>query len=477
MKRLCLILGLVWLLIPRGIPGQTPEPVVHAVLFFSPTCPHCHQVIEELLIPLQDQYGRRLVLMGMDITQEWANGLYWEAIRHYEIPEADWAVPFLVVGEEVLVGADSIPSRFPGIIEEGLASGGIDLPSYPALVTFLREANLLDPRYPDRLIALTDASDQSETEPAAEDSAGADPGQTAADTGSVVDSASAVDPAPAVDSASAVDPAEMVESVPPFDSTAVAESTVVVDSTRLGASTGDDTPTESPEMLVDERQDTAATPPALDSTPETVGPLRSLDLAEAAREMESMTMWDRFTMDKAGNSLSVLVLLFMLFSLALRSYPPRVRGGDWPSWVIPTLVVVGAGVAAYLSFIEITQTEAVCGPVGDCNTVNQSRYALLLGFLPVGILGLVGYGLMLGLWVIRRTGPGGSPRLATLGLWAASLFGTLFSVYLTFLEPFVIGATCAWCLTSAVVMTLLLWATSPLAARAWQADETSPGTS
>ena len=34
--------------------------------------------------------------------------------------------------------------------------------------------------------------------------------------------------------------------------------------------------------------------------------------------------------------------------------------------------------------------------------------------------------------------------------------GVLFSVCLTFLEPFVIGATCAWCLSSAVIMTLLL---------------------
>jgi uncharacterized membrane protein len=34
--------------------------------------------------------------------------------------------------------------------------------------------------------------------------------------------------------------------------------------------------------------------------------------------------------------------------------------------------------------------------------------------------------------------------------------GTMFSIYLTFLEPFVIGATCAWCLTSAVLMTLLM---------------------
>jgi uncharacterized membrane protein len=37
-----------------------------------------------------------------------------------------------------------------------------------------------------------------------------------------------------------------------------------------------------------------------------------------------------------------------------------------------------------------------------------------------------------------------------------TVVGTLFSIYLTFLEPFVIGATCAWCLTSAVLMTVLM---------------------
>jgi uncharacterized membrane protein len=32
----------------------------------------------------------------------------------------------------------------------------------------------------------------------------------------------------------------------------------------------------------------------------------------------------------------------------------------------------------------------------------------------------------------------------------------MFSIYLTFLEPFVIGATCIWCLTSAVIITLIM---------------------
>jgi len=37
-----------------------------------------------------------------------------------------------------------------------------------------------------------------------------------------------------------------------------------------------------------------------------------------------------------------------------------------------------------------------------------------------------------------------------------SLFGTLFSLYLTYLEPFVIQAVCLWCLASAILITLLL---------------------
>ncbi len=52
------------------------------------------------------------------------------------------------------------------------------------------------------------------------------------------------------------------------------------------------------------------------------------------------------------------------------------------------------------------------------------------------------------------------PRLAayaSLAMLGLTAVGLLFSIYLTFLEPFVIGATCAWCLTSAIIMTALFW--------------------
>ena len=41
--------------------------------------------------------------MGFDTSQQYANNLYWEAIRFYKIPEVDWVVPIMVVGEEILV--------------------------------------------------------------------------------------------------------------------------------------------------------------------------------------------------------------------------------------------------------------------------------------------------------------------------------------------------------------------------------------
>jgi uncharacterized membrane protein len=113
-------------------------------------------------------------------------------------------------------------------------------------------------------------------------------------------------------------------------------------------------------------------------------------------------------------------------------------------------------VAGYLAYVETTQVKAVCGPVGDCNTVQQSEYARLFGILPIGVMGLAGYVGILAAWLVARFVKTNLADLASLALFGMTAFGTLFSIYLTFLEPFVIGATCAWCLTSAILMTVLM---------------------
>jgi uncharacterized membrane protein len=188
-------------------------------------------------------------------------------------------------------------------------------------------------------------------------------------------------------------------------------------------------------------------------------------------------MQERFLSDVAGNTLAVIVLIGMLISIILAAYnfvmgdPEKIK--PWPGWVIPVLTVIGMCIAIYLTFVETTKTSAFCGPIGDCNSVQQSPYATLFGFLPVGVLGLLGYSMILVLWIIQIFATRNIRRFAWLAIWVLAIFGVLFSIYLTFLEPFVIGATCIWCISSAIMMTLLLWASTPLARLAASSAEYS----
>jgi len=93
--------------------------------------------------------------------------------------------------------------------------------------------------------------------------------------------------------------------------------------------------------------------------------------------------------------------------------------------------------------------------------VQQSEYATLFGLIPIGVLGVIGYILILASWAASRVTTGWTADVAQALLLGFALFGTLFSIYLTFLEPFVIGATCAWCLTSAMLMILILSLEAP----------------
>jgi len=175
----------------------------------------------------------------------------------------------------------------------------------------------------------------------------------------------------------------------------------------------------------------------------------------------------RFARDPLGNGISILVLVGMLLSVlyhgaALTRVPTEAAQRYW-QWVIPPLVVLGLIVAGYLAYVETQQVTAVCGPVGDCNAVQQSEFALLFGFLPIAVLGVIGYVGIGAAWAVARYARGMWVNLAKLALVGMAWFGVAFSIYLTFLEPFIIGATCAWCLTSAVVMTLLFWVIAPLA--------------
>jgi uncharacterized membrane protein len=176
-----------------------------------------------------------------------------------------------------------------------------------------------------------------------------------------------------------------------------------------------------------------------------------------------------------ATAVAVLLALSILYALIAavmaglgRSLPALPA---WTETLIPVLCVIGLGVAGYLTFVETQNVRAVCGPVGDCNSVQASPYAKLFGVIPVGLLGLAGYVGIVAAWVVERKGSGLPAVYAPVLLLAMSLFGALFSLYLTYIELAVILAVCIWCLGSAVIMALILILAVGPALRAFQGEE------
>ncbi len=411
-----------------------PTPVIRTILFFSPTCPHCHTVITESLPPLVEKYGESLVIVAINIQSLEGQRLFQNAGRLYGIPPEQLGVPLLAVGDRALVGAFDIPDQLPVIADAGLAAGGIPWPEIDGLQAALVAAGVEEP----------DAT-RTEERVATEEKAPSEGREGAA-------AEAEAEPAP-----EPVAEAAPESAAPPAEGAAEPPGRVEVTAPGVPADLA-----WPPEIA--EAETTLAIPDA--------GARRAImDLATAESRTATLAPWQKFDQDPTGNSIAVVVLIGMILSVlaVLALSGRRASLPHWPGWAVGLTIVAGLVVAAYLSYVEVTQAEAICGPVGDCNTVQQSPYARLFGLIPIGVLGFYGYA-ALGLgWLLRDRGPLRWNSGLAVGLWFGALLGTLFSIYLTVLEPFVIGATCMWCVTSAVLMTLLLWAATPGAIEAFTA--------
>ena len=111
------------------------------------------------------------------------------------------------------------------------------------------------------------------------------------------------------------------------------------------------------------------------------------------------------------------------------------------------LAVLGLGVAGYLTYVHYEGARPVCGLGGDCEKVQTSEWSKLAG-IPVALLGLLAYVTILASLLVRR-------EEALIAATLTALVGFGFSAYLTYRELFSIDAICPWCVTSAVLLTLL----------------------
>jgi len=365
--------------------AETP-PVVQAALFYSPTCPHCHTVIDDVLPGMQTTYGEQLQIYFVDVSQQGGGALFYQACDALSIPaNACGSVPMMIVGDAYLIGSAAIPNQMPGIVDSLLAQGGADLSAVPALADAISVQTGAE--------APTDAADgvwsRFQAEP------------LAMGTGVVV----------------------VVGLV----------LSLVMSGLAWGAIRQD----HVPGWLVS-------------------GPIRLMiggALGGGVLVIGGVITSGGGLPTLLAIGIGLLLLLPAIQVMLTQRLSVTETLKAW-RWSLPVVMVAGILVAGYLSYVEVGQAEATCGVIGDCNAVQASEYATILG-VPVGLIGVAGYVALLLAWAGSEWGSERLQRRSRALMLAFVTFGVVFSIYLTIIELFIIGAMCVWCVTSALIMLAL----------------------
>ncbi|MBU2101320.1 hypothetical protein KKH05_01205 [Patescibacteria group bacterium] len=131
-------------------------------------------------------------------------------------------------------------------------------------------------------------------------------------------------------------------------------------------------------------------------------------------------------------------------------YPKDKEG--WLVFSMRALASFGVLDSSYLTYSHYQQGETLCDIIpGSCDLVTGSSYAVVFG-VPLAILGAFFYlSVLVILFLYKKMGQ--LDILKILAGWTA--IGFAMSLYLTYLQAFVINAYCLFCLGSALTSTTL----------------------
>jgi uncharacterized membrane protein len=119
--------------------------------------------------------------------------------------------------------------------------------------------------------------------------------------------------------------------------------------------------------------------------------------------------------------------------------------------VAALLSLVGLADALYLTIEHITGQSVRCTIVSGCSEVLSSPYAVVAG-VPLAAIGAAAYFTVFSLAILTLFG---YPKAATL-LMALLIMMFGVSLWLIYLQAFVIREFCQYCLLSALITTALL---------------------
>jgi len=125
----------------------------------------------------------------------------------------------------------------------------------------------------------------------------------------------------------------------------------------------------------------------------------------------------------------------------------------WWSGVV--LALFGLLDSGFLFYKYVTASPINCLIFEGCNTVAKSSYSHVFG-IPLPTFGLIFYGGILVLFLLYRKF---WSTLIQKFLLLGGIIGIIFSIYFIYLQGFIIGAFCIYCVLSAFASMLLFCVT------------------
>jgi uncharacterized membrane protein len=115
------------------------------------------------------------------------------------------------------------------------------------------------------------------------------------------------------------------------------------------------------------------------------------------------------------------------------------------------LSLAGFFISGYLYLYKIGRIGSLACGTGGCETVQLSPWSRFVG-LEVSLIGVLGYAGLLALSLASLQTAPSSRQWPVQGMMLAAGIGVVFTLYLTYLELFVIHAICRWCVVSGVII-------------------------
>lgn len=130
---------------------------------------------------------------------------------------------------------------------------------------------------------------------------------------------------------------------------------------------------------------------------------------------------------------------------------PSTQAPKWIVWGFAALSFIGFLDVAYLATKHYLGTALNCPFFGNCEQVTASQYAVI-GGVPVALLGAIYY-LIVFILAIAHLDSENKKILHFIAYF--TILGFLASLWFLYLQLFVIGAICLYCVLSAITSTVL----------------------